>query len=78
MAIGFTPLVAAWALGIVNVVAMPGRIGLGVLSGRIGRESGGYRPEFVLAICCCVVSAAAIWIAAPRKVRLAPGRIPRD
>ena len=36
--IGFTPLVAAWSLGIVSVVAIPGQIGLGALSDRIGRE----------------------------------------
>ncbi len=36
--IGFTPLVAAWALGIVSVVGIPGQIGLGALSDRIGRE----------------------------------------
>jgi hypothetical protein len=28
-----------------------------------------------LAIACCVVSAMAIWIAGPRKVRLVPGRL---
>ena len=161
--VGFTPLVAAWALGIVSVVAIPGQVGLGALSDRIGREwiwsagcagfamcyaalialehapshallylmvvsqgflgyaltsvmgpivaeifegprygsifgtiaialtsggaagpwvagaiydaTGSYRLAFLLAIACCVVSAAAIWIAAPRKVRLVPGRI---
>ncbi|HUS95549.1 MAG TPA: MFS transporter [Hyphomicrobiaceae bacterium] len=36
--IGFGPLVAAWALGIVSVVAIPGQIGLGALSDRVGRE----------------------------------------
>jgi MFS family permease len=160
--IGFSPLVAAWALGIVSAVAIPGQIGLGALSDRIGREwvwsvgccgfaicygalialeeapshallylmvvsqgllgyalasvmgpivaeifegphygaifgtltvaliGGGaagpwvtglihdatdsYRLAFFLAIGCCVVSAAAVWIAAPRKVRLVPGR----
>ena len=35
--IGFTPLTAAWALGIVSVVAIPGQIGLGALSDRVGR-----------------------------------------
>jgi sugar phosphate permease len=35
---GFTPLVAAWSLGIVSVVAIPGQIGLGALSDRVGRE----------------------------------------
>jgi MFS family permease len=161
--IGFSPLVAAWALGIVSVVAIPGQIGLGALSDRVGREwvwsagcfgfavcyaalmalehvpshallylmvgsqgflgyaltsvmgpivaeifegphygsifgtitvaligggaagpwvagvlhdaTGTYRLAFLLAIACCVVSAVAIWIASPRKVRLVPGRI---
>jgi MFS family permease len=36
--IGFTPIVAAWALGAVSVVAIPGQISLGALSDRIGRE----------------------------------------
>jgi MFS family permease len=160
--IGFTPLVAAWALGFVSVVAIPGQIALGALSDRVGREwvwsaaccgfavcyaalialerapsypllylmvvsqgflgyaltsvmgpivaeifegphygsifgtvtvalTGGgaagpwvagvihdatasYKLAFLLAIACCIVSAAAIWIAAPRKVRLVPGR----
>jgi MFS family permease len=162
--VGFTPLVAAWSLGFVCVVAIPGQILLGALSDRLGREwvwtaaccgfavcyaalialeqgpsqpllylmvvsqgflgyavtsvmaaivaeifegphygsifgtvtvaligggaagpwvagivhdaTGGYRYAFVLAIACCVVSIAAIWIAAPRTVRLVPGRVP--
>ncbi len=36
--VGFSPMVAAWALGIVSVVAIPGQIVLGALSDRIGRE----------------------------------------
>ena len=160
--VGFTPLMAAWALGIVSVVAIPGQIGLGALSDRIGREwvwtigcagfaicyaaligleqapsypilylmvvsqgllgyaltsvmgpivaeifegphygaifgtitvaliSGGaagpwaagiihdatgrYRLAFLLAIAFCVISATAIWLAAPRKVRHVPGQ----
>ena len=36
--VGFSPLVAAWALGMVSVVGIPGQIGLGALSDRIGRE----------------------------------------
>jgi len=160
--IGFTPLVASWALGVVSVVAIPGQIGLGALSDRIGREwvwtvgcigfaicyaalialeavpnhallylmvasqgflgyaltsvmgpivaeifegpnygaifgtitvalagggaagawvtgvvydvTGSYQPAFLLAIGLCAVSAAAVWIAAPRKVRVVPGR----
>jgi MFS family permease len=36
--IGFPPLVAAWALGAVSIIAIPGQILLGALSDRIGRE----------------------------------------
>tara|TARA_R110002074_G_scaffold159990_5_gene317380 strand:- start:70 stop:1365 length:1296 start_codon:yes stop_codon:yes gene_type:complete len=36
--IGYAPLLAAWALGIVSVIGIPGQIGLGALSDRIGRE----------------------------------------
>jgi MFS family permease len=163
--VGFTPLVAAWALGIVSVVGIPGQIALGALSDRIGREwvwtagcigfaisyaalialehapsdallcvmvisqgflgyaltsvmgpivaeifegphygsifgtitvaligggaagpwmagvvhdlTGGYRLAFFLAIACCMISAAAIWMAAPRKVRMVPGKLPK-
>jgi MFS family permease len=163
--IGFSPLVAAWALGAVSVVAIPGQIGLGALSDRVGREwiwsagccgfvvccaalivlehvpsqaalylmvtsqgflgyaltsvmgpivaeifegphygsifgtitialigggaagpwvagvihdlTGSYRLAFVLAAGCCVISAAAVWIASPRKVRAVPGRTKR-
>ncbi|MGI9500900.1 MAG: MFS transporter, partial [Geminicoccaceae bacterium] len=36
--VGFSPSLAAFALGLVSVVAIPGQIGLGALSDRIGRE----------------------------------------
>jgi MFS family permease len=36
--IGFSPTHAAWALGLVSLVAIPGQIALGHLSDRIGRE----------------------------------------
>jgi MFS family permease len=163
--VGFTPLVAAWALGAVSVFGIPGQIVLGALSDRLGREwvwtagsagfaicylalialerspsqallyvmvvsqgflgyaltsvmgpivaeifegphygsifgtitvaligggaagpwiagaihdaTGSYRLAFMLCIACCVVSAAAIWMAAPRSVRLVPGRVRR-
>ena len=35
---GFTPLVAAWSLGLVSIVGIPGQISLGALSDRVGRE----------------------------------------
>jgi MFS family permease len=163
--IGFSPLIAAWALGLVSAVAIPGQICLGALSDRLGREwvwsagcagfalcyasllllrqmpstplllamvisqgflgyaltsvmgpivveifegahfgtifgtinvamiiggaagpwvagllhdeTGNYRVAFLLALACCVISAAAIWMASPRKVRLVPGRVSR-
>lgn len=163
--IGFSGATAVWALAIVSVVAIPGQIGLGALSDRIGREwvwsaaclgfaicyaalialehtpssallwlmvisqgllgygltsvmgpivaeifdgphygaifgavtvamiaggaagpwaagvihdvVGSYSPAFFSAMGCCAASAAAIWIAGPRKVRLVPGRMPR-
>jgi MFS family permease len=36
--VGFSPAVAAWALGFVSLAGIPGQIGLGHLSDRIGRE----------------------------------------
>jgi MFS family permease len=36
--IGFSPTVAAWALGLVSLAGIPGQIGLGHLSDRVGRE----------------------------------------
>jgi nitrate/nitrite transporter NarK len=39
--------------------------------------TGSYRLAFALAIACCLVSAASIWMAAPRKVRAVPGRMER-
>lgn len=159
--VGFGPMEAAWALGLVAIFAIPGQIALGALSDRIGREwiwttacagfgicyaalialeagpsqtvlyimviaqgmfgysltsvmgpivveifegphygtifgtltialisggaagpwvtglvydlTGGYRLAFLAAIACCAVSAAAIWFAAPRKVRRVAG-----
>lgn len=161
--IGFTPVIAAWALGAVAIVGIPGQIVLGALSDRIGREwiwtagcagfavcyaaliamehrpsmallyvmvfaqgffgyaltsvmgpivaeifdgphygaifgtitvaligggaagpwiagtiydaTGSYRLAFLLIIVGCAVSAVAIWLAAPRRVRIVPGRL---
>jgi MFS family permease len=36
--VGFAPSAAAWALGLVSLVAVPGQIALGHLSDRMGRE----------------------------------------
>lgn len=163
--IGYSPIIAAWALGAVPIVGIPGQILLGALSDRIGREwiwtvgcagfalccaaliamerspsaallyvmvftqgflgyaltsvmgpivaeifegpqyatifglitvallgggafgpwaagaihdaTGSYQLAFLLIIGCCIASAGAIWLAAPRKVRVVPGRIMR-
>ncbi len=54
MEIGFSPALAAWALGGVSLAGIPGQIGLGFLSDRIGREfvwivgSLGFTTTFVL------------------------------
>jgi MFS family permease len=51
--LGFSPSTAAWALGVVSLVAVPGQIALGHLSDRVGREwvwmigNGGF-------IACCL------------------------
>ena len=45
------------------------------VTGIIFDLAGSYRPSFLLGIGLCALSAAAIWIAAPRKVRVVPGRI---
>ena len=47
------------------------------VAGVVHDITGSYRPAFLIAIACCMISAASIWIAAPRKVRMVPGRIPR-
>ena len=36
--VGFSPAIAAWALGFVSLVGIPGQIALGHISDRIGRE----------------------------------------
>jgi MFS family permease len=47
------------------------------LTGRLYDATGSYAPAFVLAIVLSLVSIAAIWLAAPRKVRVVAGQIPR-
>jgi MFS family permease len=47
------------------------------MAGVIHDATGSYRLAFVVAIACCVVSALAIFMAAPRKVRLVPAQLGR-
>jgi MFS family permease len=46
-------------------------------TGIIHDATGTYRPAFQLAIFFCITSAIAIWLAAPRKVRLVAGQTSR-
>ena len=45
------------------------------LTGVLYDRTGSYTLPFWIAIGCCVVSAATIWLAAPRKVRAVAGRL---
>jgi MFS family permease len=45
------------------------------VAGVIHDVTGAYTLAFLLAIACCVISTAAIWIASPRQVRLVPCRL---
>jgi MFS family permease len=47
------------------------------VTGVIHDVTGSYAPAFWMAIGCSAVSAAAIWLAAPRKVRAVAGRVHR-
>ena len=47
------------------------------VAGLVHDRTGSYAPAFWIAIACSVVSVAAMWLAAPRKVRLVAGRVPR-
>jgi MFS family permease len=52
--------------------------GLGpLMAGVLHDLTGRYTEAFALAIVCCAVSAVAIWLAAPGKVRAVAGRLPR-
>jgi hypothetical protein len=53
--IGFDPLEAAWALGLVSLLAIPGQIALGHLSDRIGREWVWTVGNFGFVICFLVL-----------------------
>ena len=63
--IGFSPSVAAWALGLVSLAGIPGQIALGHLSDRIGREwvwtagSLGFALCYAGAARCCSTARAA-------------------
>jgi len=60
--------------GTISVALISGGAAGPWIAGIIHDATGSYRLAFVLIIGCCVASAAAIWLAAPRKVRAVPGR----
>jgi MFS family permease len=45
------------------------------VAGALHDATGSYAPAFWIAIGCSAFSAAAIWLAAPRKVRAVAGRV---
>ena len=47
------------------------------VAGLVHDYTGSYAPAFWIAIGCSAVSVGAMWLAAPRKVRLVAGRVPR-
>jgi len=49
---GFAPSLAAWALGLVSLVAVPGQIAFGHLSDRVGREWVWTIGNFGFVVCC--------------------------
>ncbi len=53
--IGFSAAHAAWALGLVSLVAVPGQIALGHLSDRIGREWIWTVGAVGFAVCCLIL-----------------------
>jgi MFS family permease len=55
--IGFAPSAAAWALGFVSLVAVPGQIAFGHLSDRIGREWVWTIGNAGFVVCCALLIA---------------------
>jgi MFS family permease len=47
------------------------------VAGAVYDATGSYAPAFWICIACSVLSAVAIWRAAPRRVRAVAGRMPR-
>ena len=61
--------------GTITVAVLAGGAAGPWLAGLVHDATGSYQLAFILAIACCVTSSAAIWAAAPGKVRLVPGRV---
>ena len=61
--------------GVVTIAVMAGGAAGPWMTGVIYDVTGSYRTAFWLAMVCCFISIVAIWLAAPRKVRLVQGQI---
>jgi MFS family permease len=64
--------------GSVMLAALAGGAAGPWLTGLLHDLTGSYQGGFLIAICLCGVSAAAIYLAAPRKVRAVAGRVARE
>jgi MFS family permease len=63
------------------VLNLASNAGAGVgpwVAGLVFDRTGSYAPAFWIAIACSAVSVVSMWRAAPRKVRLVAGRVPRS
>jgi MFS family permease len=67
----------ATIFGVLMLAAIGGGAAGPWLTGVIHDASGSYATAWWLAIGCTIVSGAAIWFAAPRKVRVVAGRVGR-
>jgi len=63
--------------GTVMVSAILGGAAGPWVTGLLHDTTGSYAPAFWIAIACSTISAGAIWLAAPGKVRAVAGRIHR-
>jgi MFS family permease len=63
--------------GTITVVLIGGGTTGPWIAGVIHDAAGSYRVAFLPIIGCCMVSTVAIWIAAPRNVRMVHSRVPR-
>ena len=64
--------------GSVMLAALAGGAAGPWLTGLLHDVTGGYQGGFLIAIALCAVSAAAVFLAAPRKVRAVAGRVQRE
>ena len=67
----------ATIFGVLMLAAIAGGAAGPWLTGVLHDTQGSYTAAWWIAIACSAVSGAAIWFAAPRKVRVVAGRVPR-